>query len=210
MRGLVALVGLCAGIVTGFLLVLSDPIGLLNPPPERKTSSLTQLVVVDSSGLGSSRQPRFAFGDEADPALPATTLKNARVDLALLKPDEPGASAMAVKLSAVSPTNDLLRARLSADVTWNIVWPNHGSIFLAGADNHWPQLKAASLSALTGGGFSLGEERFELTDLSPGTRFQGVVGGSGALTEVGGRYAEATGPGGEFVGSRLRLQARTN
>lgn len=211
MRILVAFLGLFVGILAGLMVVIWNPSARIEPRFSLQTDEPTRLTILDSIARGSGAEPRslLGLGGELGGGFSDPALRYARVNVAVLKPEQSGANALAVKLSAVSTKNTLFRGRLFANSVWLIDWPGHGSLFLVGSDDYWPMLTDAAWSALFGGGFTPTSDVFPLTERLQIGRFQGVVGATGALAGFAGRYQEWQETGGAAPGGYLKLEPHT-
>jgi len=79
---------------------------------------------------------------------------------------------------------------------WNVFWPNRGSVFLVGYENHWPIVRDSIISALRGDGMDPGPQEYILTaksDRHPATR---AIGGSGRYRDTKGTFQESVRQGG--------------
>ncbi|UCG72228.1 MAG: hypothetical protein JSV45_13410 [Chromatiales bacterium] len=187
---LVAILGLLTGmVVTGFAL-LQDPFSLFESATDTPIDAPAQLVTSSAIGRGLTFYPVGILGFEdaqvepfADPAL-----RYARLELALLDSGDGGARALAVKLSAPRGDNSLVRGRLVTDSAWNVIWPGHGSLFLAGRDDYRPLLADHLLNAASGKGLQ-GTERPQLMTIAPR-----LLGSGGRLAAAAGTYREYWNP----------------
>lgn len=210
MRILTIVLGLLAGIAAGVAVLAVSPWRYFEQPRGLDGDLPTRLHVAGAVHRGSNAGPAALLGlDSAGTAgFSDPVLRHARITVAILESEVPGAPALAVKLSAASPENDLLRGRLSALSVWNIMWPGHGSLFLAGADDYLPELADSLRSAASGAGFKPMAERYLLSRPLPGGRFHGVVGASGRLATLAGHYREWDKP--QAGGTVIELEVRAD
>lgn len=197
MRVLVAIVGLLAGLSSGVTLLLLNPLSMLDrPAPLDAEGVLTKPFSAPiHRGLSVNVWSMLGLGDDdPDMVLDGAAIRHARIGVAILESGDPGPAALAVKLSAYSDRNDLLRGRLGMSTCWNIIWPGRGSIFLVGQENHWPMLSEAALAALRGDGFLLGSEEYLLTTRWSSSDYQGAIGASGIYEKSAGQFREFARP----------------
>ncbi|RMF97866.1 MAG: hypothetical protein D6727_04450 [Gammaproteobacteria bacterium] len=192
MRLLAALLGLACGCLTGLLLLAANLPARFDTPFTLSSDNLTRLDERGTVARGMSASALDLLGLEANgpAAFGDPALRHARLALSLLQPDSGGAPALGVKLSASSADNSLLRGRLFADSAWSVAWPGHGSLFLVGYDDYWPLLADSLAALLRSGRLEPRPGAYLLSGRRRPTRFQGVVGASGALAEFAGRYRE--------------------
>ena len=192
MKWAVIIVGLITGFCAGAALLLVYPVDWLPGSTFVQRTSQTRLSITDAShrGIEATVGAMLGLGQIEGGGFMDPALRNSRISVAVLDPvGEAGAPALAVKLSAVAPDNNLLRSRLVAVSDWNLYWPGHGSLFLAGIDNYWPLLKDAIWSALTGSGFHVHGSHL-LSPVSELAATQRVIGASGKLERLAGSYRE--------------------
>ncbi len=197
MRVIVAIVGLLAGLFSGVTILLLNPLNVLDrPPPLEAEGILTKpFSATIHRGLDMNVWSMLGLGDDdRDMVLNDAAIRHARIGVAILPADDTGPAALAVKLSAYSDRNDLLRARLGMSTCWNIIWPGRGSIFLVGQENHWPMLSEAALAALRGDGFLLRSEEYLLTTRWSSSDYQGAIGASGIYEKSAGQFREFARP----------------
>jgi hypothetical protein len=142
-------------------------------------------------------------------AFSAAGVAAANASILVLRGADGEAAALATRLVALDEDGELLSADLGVNTYTSIFWPNRGSLFLYGYENRWPIIRDNVL-----GGFGRPAEDFWLVsaqrrDGAP----TGVVGGSGALEGMGGRYSETLQPNsagdGTFTGElSLELSIR--
>lgn len=193
MRILVAVIGLVAGMLAGVLLLLMNPLMMLDRPSELDEDD----ILMKSFGAPIHRGMNVALwsmlglaDDDPDAVLASAAIRYARIDVAVLDSDEAGSGALAVKLSAYSEQNELLRGRLGMSSCWNIIWPGRGSVFLVGQENYWPMLSEAALSALQGDDSVLDADQYLLTTRWSLSDYQGAIGASGIYEESAGQFRE--------------------
>jgi hypothetical protein len=139
------------------------------------------------SGLLGSR------GDEPGADFDDAGIRYARAEVVLLA-GEPGTPpALGVRLSAVARSNALLKARLGTVTAWNLVWPERGTLLLAGSENYWTPLRDGLWSAVRGRGFEPGAARYPLPPL-PGLPPPAIVHGTGAFAASKGGFREVFAP----------------
>ena len=192
MRPFIVILGfLCGCLATAAFLLAGGP-GLLQARISLSVNEPSVVLVDDVISRGKAQHPAALLGlaasqggGFADPGL-----RHVRVGIARLDSAEPGASALAIKISAPATDNSLLNGQLYMHSTWNVAWPGHGSIFLTGRDNHLPLLANLSWNLLTGDGFKLSERPHPLSE---NARLHGA---GGRLLSAEGIYREYLSPPG--------------
>lgn len=210
MRILVAAAGLLVGIFLGALLLMLNPISLMQGTPAMLSGAVRVLAWESGGGfrgfeltpgglfgLGSAAGRAAAFEDPA--------LEHARVEIVALADDAGGPPVLGVRLSAIAPGNSLLQARLGTVAAWSLAWPGKGSVMLAGSENYWAPFRDGLWSAIRGRGFHPGHAHYQLPPL-PRLEAPALVSGTGAFAGVRGSFREEYTPlaarPGDLTGSR--------
>jgi hypothetical protein len=212
-RSVVAFLGLLIGGLLGAALVLLNPITLAQGTPAGLNGAVRTFSWAAGGGYrGFDLTPSGllgARGDEPGAGFDDAGIRYARAEVVMLT-GEPGApAALGVRLSAVARANALLKARLGTTTAWNLVWPERGTVLLAGSENYWAPLRDGLWSAVRGRGFAPGGDRYPLPSL-PGLGAPALVHGTGAFAGAKGGFREVFAPlpqqPAEFTGERqLRL-----
>jgi hypothetical protein len=197
-RALAALLGLGGGALAAAWVLLSDPLSLVWGTGSRDIPGAERLVVGETLARGVAAEPAGVLGLAPEDGSPFRdgALRYARIDLAIVDSAGGGTPALGVRLSAISPDNSLAGRRLLMDSVWNLAWPDHGSLFLAGRDDYRPLLADQAWNAITGEGFRPSPRRRALTTSAR------LLGGGGRLTAALGSYVEYRDPG---AGAELAL-----
>jgi hypothetical protein len=190
LKKLIAFLGLVCGALTAIAALLINPIG---PVPI-------------GGGMGTNTYAWSALefhGAELDEvtllglplrttgrAFDAEGIAAANASILVLRGADGKAAALATRLVALDEAGELLNADVGVNTFTSIFWPNRGSLLLYGYENRWPLIRDNVL-----GGFGKTPEDFWLVsaqrrDGAP----TGVVGGSGAMEGMGGRYSETLQP----------------
>ncbi|MCC7489084.1 MAG: hypothetical protein IT485_05495 [Gammaproteobacteria bacterium] len=210
MRILVATLGLLAGIFLGAVLLMLNPISLVQGTPAALSGAVRVLAWESGGGfrgfeltpggllgLRSAAGRAAAFGDPA--------LEHARVEIVALSDDSGGPPVLGVRLSAIGTGNSLLQARLGTVVAWSLAWPGQGSVMLAGSENYWAPFRDGLWSAMRGRGYQPGRAHYLLPPL-PRLGAPWLVSGTGAFAGVHGSFREEFTPvaarPGDLTGSR--------
>jgi len=191
MRLVILLVGLLGGVCAGLLAVAYNPLA---------GADIRTLPNADSYSFVSSEvagMPRDAYGAmnlglfasyPADFAEP--TIKNSYASIATLRDSAGVPAALAVKLSGVVPEGNLLTGDVTSQSYWMVFWPNQGSVFMNGLENHWPMLSASVRSAVSGGSLSSGSISYDVSPRPETKAEQRVIGLTGIYSSVRGTFAE--------------------
>ena len=190
MRWLVTLLGVAAGAVFSGWLMVGDTLSGFRGRISVPVRDPSVVVINAELGRGIPESPAALLGLAAPEgrSFSDAGLRHARFSVARLDSAEGGASALAVKLSALSPDNSLLAGRLTMDSSWSVVWPGHGSLFLSGRDDYRPLAADVAWNALRGQGLNLSVQPHEL---SMDAR---LLGAGGRLQDVEGNYREYLSP----------------
>lgn len=209
MKSVVAFLGLLIGSLLGGALVLLNPITLAQGTPAGLTGAVRTFTWAAGGGhRGFDLTPSGLLGGrgvEPGAGFDDPGIRYARAEVVLLT-GEPGApAALGVRLSAVARPNALLKARLGTTTAWNLVWPERGTLLLAGSENYWAPLRDGLWSAVRGRGFTPGAARYPLPPL-PGFGPPVLVRGTGAFEASKGGFREVFSPlpqaPAEFTGER--------
>jgi len=192
MRMITAIVGLLCGCLATAVFLLAGGPGLLKARITLSVNEPSVLLINEVISRGIAEHPAALLGVAAsqgggfaDPGL-----RHVRIGIVRLDSAEPGASALAIKISAPASDNSLLNGQLYMHSIWNLAWPGHGSIFLTGRDNHLPLLANLSWNLLNGDGFELAERPHPLSENAR------LLGAGGRLLAAEGIYREYVSPSG--------------
>lgn len=207
---LVAGLGLAVGMLIGAVLLLLNPIALLQGRPPALSGPVMTLNWEAGSGYrGMPLTARGLLGGVAPGEGPLRfeepAIRYARVEVMALTPESGASPALGVRFASVSRLNSLLHARLGVENSVNVIWPARGTLFLAGSENFWPPLRDALWAAVRGRGLRPDEARYPLAPL-PGLGVPLVAAGSGEFADVTGSFREEFAPAetdpAEFTGLR--------
>ena len=190
MKKLIAFLGLVCGALTAIAALLLNPIGPIPIGGGMGTNTYgwsalefhgAELDAVTLLGLP-LRKTGQAFTDDG--------VVSANASILVLRGADGEAAALATRLVALDEGGELLNADLGVNTFTSVFWPNRGSLQLYGYENRWPVIRDSLL-----GGFGRPPEDSWLVsaqrrDGAP----TGVVGGSGAMEGMGGRYSESLQP----------------
>jgi hypothetical protein len=208
MKRMIGLGGFLIGLLLGVALLLTNPLQLTQGRPAPLSGAVNSLGWESSGYRGMALTPGSLLGLGAPPprrgfADPA--IAHARVEVVVLGGEPGNAPALGVRLSAVATQNSLLRASLGVQTAWNLLWPERGSLQLAGSENLWAPLRDGSWSAVRGRGFVPGASRYPLPPL-PGAGAPLLVAGTGEFAAARGVFREEFAPAAdapaEFTGLR--------
>ncbi|MCP4000663.1 MAG: hypothetical protein GY727_07120 [Gammaproteobacteria bacterium] len=186
MNKLIAFIGFVCGILTAIFALLLNPVGPVLISGSMDSNSYAwsaldfygaELDEVTLLGLPLSISGK-AFADEGVVSANASTL--------VLRGADNKPAALATRLVALDEKGELLSADLGVNSFTNIFWPNRGSLMLYGYENRWPVIRNNILSRLG----RVSEDSWLVSAQSPGNSPTGVIGGSGAMEGMGGRYSE--------------------
>ncbi|WKZ12867.1 MAG: hypothetical protein QY320_02460 [Gammaproteobacteria bacterium] len=213
MRLVLVVAGLCVGVFLGIALLLVNPMLLLQPAPISLSGAVHTLAWEAGEGFrGFELTPRglLGAGDRRQPPrqFAEPGIRYARAEVVRLAADEELPPALGVRLSAISDHDSLLQARLGVVTQWNLVWPQRGTVLLAGSENFWRPLRDGLWSAVRGRGFRPGAVRYILPPFpAPGGNAFGA--GTGEFAAARMAFREELSPledrAGAFSGQR-RLQ----
>jgi hypothetical protein len=116
----------------------------------------------------------------------ADNMTHSNGSIVVLKDSSGKAVALGTRLVMAGDDSDLLGARLSVQTYTNIFWPNRGSFIMYGQENRWPVLRSHILP----GGANGDDESWSVSVAPVDGSQTGMIGGSGALESIGGRYSE--------------------
>lgn len=194
MKKVMAGLGLVIGVLLGTALLMLNPVTLMQPRPVGLAGAVQALGWQDAGGsTGFAMTPAGVLGVAGDRekgaglALPG--IRYARAEVVALAGDSGMPEALGVRLSAIADENSLMKARLGIVTSWNLVWPQRGSVLLAGSENLWTPLRDGLWSAVRGRGWNPGRERYLLAPLpEAGTGL--VVKRTGEFSGSGGAFRE--------------------
>ena len=138
-------------------------------------------------------------------AFDAKGVASANASILVLSGADGEAAALATRLVSLDGKGDLLSADLGVNSFTSIFWPNRGSLLLYGYENRLPVIRDNVLGA-----FGRSPENSWLVSAQRrDSALTGVIGGSGAMEGMGGRYSETLQPNpagdGTFTG-KLSLE----
>lgn len=206
----IGILGWLCGIALGIALLALNPVALTQPLPTRIAGSNDVLRWTPAVSRGFALTPRSLIGMNdagsragfVDPGI-----AYARAEIAALSGPGPGAvPLLAVRLSALSRDNSLLRAQLGVVTHTHIVWPQQGSLFLTGSENLWRPLRDGLWSALRGQGFNPAGGPYPLPPMPGSHAVPVVIGATGSYTAARGTYLETLTPMSEFAGDLAVLR----
>lgn len=205
----VATVGLLIGIFLGAALLMLNPVILTQPGPVGLEGAVRSLEWGSGDGFrGFELTPSGLLGLDAgrdSRAFAEPGIRFARVEVVGLSGEGGSLAALGVRLSWIARPNSLLQARLGVATAWNIVWPEKGTMFLAGSENFWSPLRDGLWSAVRGRGFQPRPKGYVLPPV-PGMGSSKLMGGSGEFAGAHGAFRERFTPirerPGDLVGRR--------
>jgi hypothetical protein len=193
MNKLIAFTGLVCGSLTAIAALLLNPVGPV--PIGGGTGSNTyawsalefhgaELDEVSMLGLPLRKSGNNQFDANAK------GVATANASVLVLRGADGEAAALATRLVSLDEKGDLLSADLGVNSFTSIFWPNRGSLQLYGYENRWPVIRDNVLGA-----FGRSPENSWLVSAQRrDSALTGVVGGSGAMEGMGGRYSETLQP----------------
>ena len=191
MRLLIAVLGLAAGSAVTLAGLLFNPLspGAMTGGDGNAAYDWTPLefhgVELNAvSLLGLPLRP-------AGKPLVSQSLGTANIAVIVLRNSVGEAAGLATRISALDKQSDLLSADLGVSTYTNVFMPNRGSLFLVGQENRWPVVRSNVMSALGQPAVAQWAVTTRLRDGSPSS----VVGSSGELETLSGRYVERLQPG---------------
>ncbi|MEE8236141.1 MAG: hypothetical protein V3R53_05045 [Gammaproteobacteria bacterium] len=195
MKGFVGILGILIGAgCAAALLLLNpfyphiDPSGSVQRGPmnyDYSASEYRGIAMTPQSLLGISGM----FGGGG--GFPSDGIRHTAAAVMLLRNRDGQTAALAIKLSAVAATSQLLVGDLGIDSYWNVFWPNLGSVFLVGRENYWPVIRDVFIAGLRGEGPLPAGEKYSLTVRPEGRRVRGVLGSSGRFTGATGLFQDS-------------------
>lgn len=197
MRLIGVVLGLLAGVLAGIGLILASPAawfsGATPLPADLAPSKAyrwddfrgSETGVRDLLGIG-GRRPGVALFDPA--------LANVRIGIITLPAGEGSPAAIAVKISTISGSNSLWKARLGTADHWNILWPGTGAVFATGHSNYWSLARDSFWAAVRGGGRELLATEYQISAEPPSGQATGVTGSAGRYAGYAGEYRESLFP----------------
>jgi hypothetical protein len=192
MSRLGALFGFLCGIGAGILLLLHNPIvqpGMDVPMGSR----ILRWNALEHFGISFSAADMLGLSDGGGQhSVGVAEIDLASASILLLRNSAGQPAALATRLSAVNDNRDLLAGRVGVDTYTNIFWPNRGSVFSHGYENRWPVISGNALVALNQA--SVPPDGYFVSAQHPDKMQTGIVGGSGLLTGLSGRYGERLKP----------------
>jgi len=190
MNRLITFMGLVCGCVATLAALLFNPLGpvVINAGIGADTYDWSALefhgVEFDEATL--LGLPLRASGQ----AFTAAGIESANASIMVLRGSDGEPAALVTRLVALDETGNLLRGDLGVNTYTNIYWPNRGSLLLYGYENRWPVIRGNVMGALG----QSSESSWLVSALRRDGELSGVVGGSGVLERVGGRYSETLHP----------------
>jgi hypothetical protein len=185
-RHIASLVSLLLGIGAGVLLLIMNPLFLVGRLPASDGSSLLSYRYSSAVDPGPGPLVARLLGRDNNAAGADPALRYSDAAIVLLPATAGSPAALAVRVSALSTQNSLLRARLGTLDYWNIQWPAEGGLFAAGYSNYWK---------LAGDTFVAGDDgpagRYDLAALPPATAGGGITGASGRYAGASGQLRES-------------------
>jgi hypothetical protein len=185
MRLLISILGMVSGFALGLVALLLNPL-------EPVSMQLADNEVYDMS-------PLEFHGAELDDVVlmniplrvsgtpfVADNMTHANGSIVVLRNSGGEAVALGTRLVMAGDDSDLLGAKLSVQTYTNIFWPNRGSLMMYGQENRWPVLRSHVLP----GGANTDDESWSVSVAPVDGSQTGIIGGSGALESIGGRYSE--------------------
>lgn len=194
MKGLISIAGFVAGLVVAALVVMFHP---FYPKAEIRNFTGPDVMVNGYSvseygGMMLTARAYLGLGDfiGRDHGFLADGIRNTTAAVAILRDDDGQPAALATKLSATAANSNLLLGKVGAVSYWNVFWPNAGSIFLVGEENHWPIVQAAVTMTMRGDSLQAGSSDYVVTVRPEERRVSGVLGSSGIYTGATGMFQE--------------------
>jgi hypothetical protein len=208
MKFLISLIGFVAGIAAAIGFLLSNPLqtSLL---PVAVTDNVYNWRALEFQGaaFGTTQLMNLPLGQQGE-AFIAEGIATSNASLLILEDKNGQPAALATRIVVLNDKSDLLRSDVGVSTYTNIIWPNYGSLFLAGDENRWPIIRNDALQLL-------GESNYQPVDtfsVSALGHDRFVAGGSGGFAGVGGRYTEElyadSATYGRFAG-RIALELET-
>lgn len=165
------LAGFLAGLATGFLLVLLNPLAYLArlaPLPAAESLAVTYRAE-HSRGFQPVLRRFLGWGTDADRrALTDPALRHVNANLMVLPGGPEGEAGLGLRVSALDPGNSIWRGRLATRDWWLLGWPGQGSAAGAGYSNYWLLLRDTAWAGLRGKGQEGLAGAYPLSARSPG------------------------------------------
>ncbi len=194
MKRLIAVVGFFVGVLLGGALLLLNPLNLLQNQPAPLSGAVRTLTWASSGYQGMPLSLPGLLGlDDASGAFAEPGIRHARAEIVILAGESAGTPALGVRLSALPPRLSLVRAQLGVVTAWNLLWPDRGSVQLAGSENLWAPLRDGAWSAVRGRGFVPGGSRYPLPPL-PESGPPLLLAGTGEFATAKGVFREEFSP----------------
>jgi hypothetical protein len=207
MKRLIGVVGFLAGLLLGGALLLLNPISLLQGQPVALAGAVRTFTWANSDFTGMPLTPGGLLGlaDAGPRGFGDPGIRHARAEVVVLIEGPGDPPVLGVRFSGLPPQRELIRARLGVATAWNLLWPDRGSLQLAGSENLWGPLRDGAWSAVRGRGFTPGGSRYPLPPL-PGAGPPALIAGTGQFATVRGVFREEFSPAPEapddFTGLR--------
>ena len=205
MNKLIAFLGFLCGSLTAIAALLLNPIGPV-PIGGGMGSNTYTWSALEFHGAELNEVTLLGLPlQESGRSFDAEGVASANASILVLRGADGEAAALATRLVALDENGELLSADLGVNTFTSIFWPNRGSLLLYGYENRWPVIRDNVLS-----GFGRSAESSWLVSAQRRDgALTGVVGGSGAMEGMGGRYSEILQPNpsgdGTFTG-KLSLE----
>jgi len=199
MKSYLVVPGLLLGAVAGLALIAFNPLAQDVRTVATSGPGYHSYTTSDVYGMHRSADGMLNFawllrgpGDYDEAAI-----RNTLASIMVLRDERGEPVAFATRLSATEQKGSLLKATVGLRSSWNVFFPNQGSVYMTGFENHSDIVTDGLWSAMSGGGFHARGERYELTPDEPGFESR-IVGVSGAYADSKGSYQEAVlSPGGD-------------
>jgi len=196
MRLLIALTGLLAGAAVAVAALLFNP---LSPSPVIGGAGKN---VYDWSPLEFHGAELNAIGmlglplPRAGKPLVEGSVATANAAIIVLRDAAGEAAGLATRLVALDEQGQILQGDLGVNAYTNIFFPNRGSMLLVGHENRWPVVRSNVMAALG----QPAMEVWPVTTQNPDGSPSRLIGGSGELETIRGRYTESLRPGADNDG----------
>ena len=176
--------GFLCGVIATLMMLLNNPVSSAGLSGASGDDAFHWNIL---EFAGNSYDPAGLMGiGSSEGALGAKEVALANASIMLLQDTAGQPVALATRLSSVSKGSDILAGSVGTDTFTNIFWPNRGSVFMQGYENRWPLIR----NRLVGMFSSSDQTEFAVSAASQEDTEAGIVGGSGQLVGLGGRYSE--------------------
>jgi len=185
MNRLVALIGFLSGILVTTIVLLNNPVSSAGLSGAAGANAY-RWNILEFAGNSYNPAGLMGFPGGGAESLGADSVALANASIMLMQDENGEPVALATRLSSVTKGGDVLSGNVGTDTYTNIFWPNRGSVFMQGYENRWPLIRNKIVKMFN----SSEQTEFAVSSANQGSSEVGIVGGSGQLVGLGGRYSE--------------------